>query len=77
MEKIIQMAEEDMQKLSKMNETLFASWQDKMSDHFSKGCLNEMERQWKQYVESLDPLLRQLKKFEKEMREYRDSCKKR
>ena len=77
MEKKLQMAEEDMQKLSKMSETLFASWQDKMSDHFSKGCLKEMERQWKQYLETLGPLLRQLKKFEEEMTEYRDSCKKR
>lgn len=77
MEKKLQMAEEDMQKLSKMSETLFASWQDKMSDHFSKGCLNEMERQWKQYMETLNPLLRQIKKFEEEMAEYKESCKNR
>ena len=77
MENKLQMAEEDMQKLSKMSETLFASWQDKMSDHFSKGCLNEMERQWKQYMETLNPLLRQIKKFEEEMAEYKESCKKR
>ena len=77
MEKKLQMIEEDMQKLSKMNQTLFAAWQDKLSDHFSKGCLGEMERQWKQYVETLNPLLRQLQKSEDEMTEYRDSCKKR
>lgn len=77
MEKKLQMVEEDMQKLSKMNQTLFATWQDKLSDHFSKGCLGEMEQQWKQYVEELNPLLRQIKKIEEEMTEYRDSCKKR
>ena len=77
MEKKLQMAEEDMQKLSKMNETLFASWQDKMSDHFSKGCLNEMEQQWKQYLEAVNPLIRQLDKIQKEMAEYCESCKRR
>jgi hypothetical protein len=77
MEKNLQMAEEDMQKLSKMNETLFASWQDKMSDHFSKGCLNEMERQWKQYMEAVNPLLRQIKKIEEEMTEYHERSKRR
>lgn len=77
MEQKIQMAEEEMQKLSKMNEMLFSSWQDNMSDHFSKGCLNEMQRQWKQYVEAVTPLIRQLDKIETEMEEYRKNCKRR
>ena len=77
MERKLQLIESDMQKLSAMSQTLFDSWQDNMSEHFSKGCLDEMERQWKQYVDSLNPLLQQLKKIEKEMTGYEESCKKR
>lgn len=77
MEKKLQLAEEDMQKLSRMSKTLFGSWQDKMADHFEKGCLNEMERQWKQYLEMVNPIIRQLAQIEKDMEECRESCKKR
>lgn len=48
MEHKLQMIEEDMNKLSKMGDVLFASWQDQMSDHFSKGCLDVISRQWRQ-----------------------------
>ena len=60
-----------------MNQTLFSIWQDKMAEHFSKGCLEEMDRQWKQYKEFVQPLMRQLKKIEQEMNDYRERCKQR
>ena len=77
MERKLQMVEEDMQKLSQMNKMLFATWQDKMAEHFSKGCLEEMKRQWKQYKEFVQPLIRQINKIETEMNEYRERCKQR
>ncbi len=77
MERKLQMVEEDMTKLSKMNKMLFETWQDDLAKHFSKGCLEEMELQWKQYKEFVQPLIRQLKKWEGEMNEYRERCKQR
>ena len=69
MEHKLQMIEEDMNKLSKMGDVLFASWQDQMSDHFSKGCLDEILRQWRQCSEAITPLLQQLKQLEAEIHE--------
>ena len=66
-----------MQKLSAMNQTLFDSWQDNMSEHFSIGCINEMERQWEQYVDNITPLIQQLGRVEKELQEYLQICKRR
>ena len=66
-----------MQKLSQMNQVLFASWQDKMAEHFSEGCLKEMESMWKQYAETVTPLLDKLKKIEEEMQERLQNCQKR
>ena len=61
--------------LSKMNQMLFETWQDDLAVHFSKDCLEKMERQWKQYKEFVQPLIRQINKYEKEMNECRDRCK--
>ncbi len=77
MERKLQMVEEDMTKLSKMNKMLFETWQDDLAKHFSKGCLEEMELQWKQYKEFVQPLIRQLKKWHGERNEYRERCKQR
>jgi len=77
MKRKLQLVEEDMQKLSAMNITLFDSWQDDMSEHFSKGCLNEMERQWKQYIENITPLIQQLCKVEEDMQKFLQDCKRR
>jgi len=77
MERKLQLIEDDMQKLSAMNQTLFDSWQDNMSEHFSKGCLNEMEHQWKQFADTITPLIQQLSRVEKEMQEYLQNCKQR
>ena len=76
MEHKLQMIEEDMNILSKMGDVLFASWQDQMSDHFSKGCLDEISRQWRQCSEAITPLLQQLKQLEAEIQEcYQQSQK--
>lgn len=77
MKQKIQQIEEDMQKLSQMSQTLFTSWQDNISEHFSEGCLKEMERMWKQYATTVTPLLDKLNKIEEEMQERLQNCQKR
>lgn len=77
MENKFHLIEEDMQKLSRMSQTLFSTWQDKMAEHFSEGCLNEMERQWKEYANVVQDYMRQLNRIEKEMNEYHQNCKRR
>ena len=72
MERRLQLVEEDMHKLSRMNETLLATWQDKMAEHFSKGCLEEMSRKWKIFSETVSPLIQQLSKIEKDLAECRN-----
>lgn len=77
MEKILQMLHDDMHKLSQMNKILLEAWQDDLSEHFKKGCLEAMERQWKQYWEAIIPLCKEVSKMEKEIQNYREGCRKR
>lgn len=77
MEKILMLLQEDMHKLSQMNKVLFNAWQDDVSAHFEKGCLEVMENQWKQYLETIIPLCKEVSKKESEIESYRDGCRKR
>jgi hypothetical protein len=73
----LQMMQEDMQTLGKMNQVLFNSWQDQMSQNFEKGCVGEMIRKWKEYVQAVEPLVRQLSDIEKRMEALREQSKRR
>jgi hypothetical protein len=75
--KAFQMLEEDVSKLSRMGRTLFGLWQDKLSEHFQKGCLDEMDRKWKEFRTEAEHLLRELEKNQKEIEEHRERCKER
>ena len=77
MDKSIQMLEADMQMLSRMSKGLFEAWQDKLSEHFQKGCFDEMERHWKKYQNDAEQLLYLLEKNEKEVEQYLERSKKR
>ena len=77
MERQLQQIEEDMRSLAKMNKTLFDSWQDDLAKHFEQGCLGEMERQWKQFVSSVEPFIRQINKMKQDMERLQEQCKRR
>ena len=47
--KDLQMLQEDMQTLGKMNQVLFNSWQDQMAQTFSSGCVGDMARKWNRW----------------------------
>ena len=73
--KDLQMLQEDMQTLGKMNQVLFNSWQDQMAQTFSSGCVGDMARKWKDYVQALEPLVRQLCDIDKRMEKLREQSK--
>lgn len=73
----LQMMQEDMQTLGKMNQVLFNSWQDQMAQKFSNGCVGEMIKKWKEYVQAMEPLIRQLSDIEKRMGTLKEQSKRR
>ena len=77
MERTLQEMEEDIRKLEQMNQLLFDSWQDKMSEHFEKGCVGVMVQKWKDYKNNIEPLIRRLNKFEQEIKNLGEQIKKR
>ena len=77
MDNSFRLIEEDIRQLSRMSSALFEAWQDKLSDYFQNGCLEPMNRMWKEYQSAAEQLLRQLEKNEKEVEQYRERCKKR
>ncbi len=77
MERTLQEMEEDIRKLEQMNQLLFNSWQDKMSEHFEKGCVGVMAQKWKDYKNNMEPLIRRLNKFEQDMKNLNEQIKQR
>ena len=77
MERTLQEMEEDIRKLEQMNQLLFDSWQDKMSEHFEKGCVGVMLQRWKDYRKNIEPLIRQLNKYEQDIKNLSEQIKKR
>ena len=77
MERTLQEMEEDIRKLEQMNQLLFDSWQDKMSEHFEKGCVGMMAQKWKDYKNNMEPLIRRLNKFEQDMKNLNEQIKQR
>ena len=77
MERTLQEMEEDIRKLEQMNQLLFNSWQDKMSEHFEKGCVGVMVQKWKDYRRNIEPLIRQLNKYEQDIKNLSEQIKKR
>ena len=73
----LQMMQEDMQTLGKMNQVLFNSWQDQMAQKFSNGCIGEMMRKWREYIQYVEPLVRQLCDIEKRMETLKEQSKRR
>ena len=67
MERTLQEMEEDIRKLEQMNQLLFDSWQDKMSEHFEKGCVGKMLQIWKDYRKNIEPLIQRLNKYEQDL----------
>lgn len=77
MERTLQEMEEDIRKLGQMNQLLFDSWQDKMSEHFEKGCVGVMMQKWKDYKNNIEPLIRRLNKYEQDIKNLSEQIKKR
>ena len=77
MERTLQEMEEDIRKLEQMNQLLFNSWQDKMSEHFEKGCVGMMAQKWKDYKNNMEPLIRRLNKYEQDIENLSEQIKKR
>ena len=77
MKRTLQEMEEDIRKLEQMNQLLFNSWQDKMSEHFEKGCVGRMAQKWKDYKNNMEPLIRRLNKFEQDMKNLNEQIKQR
>ena len=76
-DKKLQMIKEDFDKLSRMSEKLFESWQDGMAKHFSDGCIDAISREWKHCVEYITPYLLDMKKYEQEIYDCLEQCKRR
>ena len=77
MERTLQEIEEDIRKLEKMNQLLFDAWQDKMSEHFKQKCLGDMAQKWKDYIQNVEPLVRQLNKYEQDIKNLSEQIKQR
>lgn len=77
MERTLQEMEEDIRKLEQMNQLLFETWQDKMSEHFEKGCIGVMAQKWKDYKNNIEPLIRRLNKYEQDIESLSEQIKKR
>lgn len=77
MERTLQEMEEDIRKLEKMNQLLFDAWHDKISEHFEKGCVGVMIQKWKDYKKNMEPLVRQLNKYEQEINSLSEQIKQR
>lgn len=75
MERTLQEMEEDIRKLEKMNQLLFDSWQDKMSEHFEKGCVGVMMQKWKDYKRNIEPLIQRLNKYEQDINNLSEQIK--
>ena len=73
----LQMMQEDMQTLGKMNQVLFNSWQDQMSEKFANECVGEMTRKWKECVQTMESLISQLCDAEKDIENLHERSRRR